>query len=162
MNAYCKAVRWSRNRGSTPAEGAFSKRLRSGRGTRSHGWTTFHLQPMRYCSTFAHYPIPPTLGRSELNSRRSITSMPSRAISRLSTDFDTSPYPLCTFHRPFGLRYSRLFDTPSHDCPSTAAGSRFARSSLLSIAFQTSITSTSVIHGATIWMTSPLFPFLVY
>ena len=47
----CKVVRWSRNRGSTPAEDASSKPSSSETRTAGYGWTRSHQQTRGYFAT---------------------------------------------------------------------------------------------------------------
>ena len=77
-----------------------------------------HVRTTSCCSTSARYPTLPPL--QDVGYWGSIASMSSRTISRPSINFNTSPYPPCTFYQTFPkrLRYSQPFDIPSHDCPS--------------------------------------------
>ena len=160
INSRCKIAPWSRNRGRTPAEDAFSEWSIYPRRSFGRGWIASHLRTTSCCSTSARYPTSPPL--QDVGYWGSIASMSSRTISRPSINFDTSPYPPCTFYQTFPnrSRYSQPFDTPSRDCPSNSATSRQTRSSLSSTISRGSTVSISFIF-CTRWMTSPPLLFLV-
>jgi len=88
--------------------------------------------------------------------------MSSATISLPFTNFNTSPYPPCRFHRTFLNRStcSQPFDTPSRDYPSATAMSRLARLSRSSTISRGSTVSISFTSG-TGWMTSPPLLFLI-
>jgi len=111
----------------------------------SHRETAFHLRTSSCYITSACCPVPTARDSTGVVFCRKSSSVSSGTTSCPSTNFDTSPFPWCTFRQVFSkmLGCPQPFDTPS---------------SPLSIISQISTASTSAVLCPQ-WMASSLTPF---
>jgi len=88
----CGIVRWSRSRGSAPAEDAFSNPFLSTRRTASRGWTTSHPQTPSYSGTSAFFAVPALAPGTENLPPGTPILITSTSTSSRFANFKPSPY----------------------------------------------------------------------